>query len=148
MQTVERVIINASPAAIWQVLADVERWPSWTPTVLDVQPITTNGHKCELKVGARYRITQPKLRPAVYEVTECAPHQAFTWIQKAPGATMIADHRLSAFSSGTEVELSFSTEGVLGAILGSVYSKRIAGYVRTEALSLKQHCESLVARSA
>jgi uncharacterized protein YndB with AHSA1/START domain len=140
MQTVERVIINASPAAIWQVLTDVERWPTWTPTVLDVQPLAPNGHG--LKVGARYRVTQPKLRPAVYEVTECAPHQAFTWIQKAPGATMIADHRLSPFSSGTEVELSFSTEGLLGSILGGMYSKRIADYIRTEARSLKQHCES------
>jgi hypothetical protein len=140
MQTVERVIINATPAAIWQVLTDVERWPTWTPTVLDVQPLAPNGHG--LKVGARYRVTQPKLRPAVYEVTECAPHQAFTWIRKAPGATMIADHRLSPFSSGTEVELSFSTEGLLGSILGSMYSKRIADYIRTEARSLKQHCES------
>ena len=81
MQTVERVIINASPAAIWQVLADVERWPTWTPTVLEVEPLTSNGAKNGLKVGARYRVVQPKLRPAVYEVTECAPHQAFTWIQ-------------------------------------------------------------------
>jgi uncharacterized protein YndB with AHSA1/START domain len=142
MQTVERVIINATPADIWQVLADVERRPTWTPTVLDVRPIATNGHKSELKVGSRYRVTRPKLRPAVYEVTECAPHRAFTWIRRAPGATMIADHRLSPFSSGTEVELSFSTEGLIGAILGGMYSKRIASYVRTEALNLKQHCES------
>jgi len=138
MQTIERVVINASPAAIWQVLADVERWPTWTPTVLSVEPVTRDG----FRVGAKYRVTQPKLRPAVYEVTECAPHQAFTWIQKAPGATMIADHRLSPFSSGTEVELSFSTEGLLGSILGGMYSKRIADYIRTEARSLKQHCES------
>jgi hypothetical protein len=158
MQTVERVIVHASPAAIWQVLSDVERWPSWTPTVLSVEPLTveplrvqppgSNGHNAAsnghgLKVGARYRVTQPKLRPAVYEVTECAPHQAFTWIQKAPGATLIADHRLTASDgSGTEVELSFSTEGLFGSILGGIYSKRIADSIRTEARALKQHCES------
>jgi len=140
MQTVERVIINANPAAIWQVLADVERWPTWTSTVLSVQPLKTNRHG--LQVGSRYRLTQPKLRPAVYEVIECTPCQAFTWVQKSPGAAMIADHRLSPFSSGTEVELSFSTEGLLGALLGSMYAKTIADYVRTEARSLKQHCES------
>jgi uncharacterized protein YndB with AHSA1/START domain len=144
MQTVERVIINASPSAIWQVLADVERWPTWTPTVLEVEPLTSNGAKNGLKVGARYRVVQPKLRPAVYEVTECAPHQAFTWIQKAPGATLIAEHRLTASDhSGTEVELSFATQGLFGALLGGMYSKTIADYVRTEARSLKQHCESL-----
>lgn len=149
MQTVERVIINATPAAIWQVLADVERWPTWTPTVLSVEPLTPEARKEGLKIGARYRVTQPKLRPGIYEVTERIPHTAFTWVQRAPGATMIADHRLlAADGSGTEVELSFSTEGLIGAILGSMYSKTIAEYVRTEARSLKTHCESLAAKSA
>ena len=145
MQTVERVIIHADRAAIWQVLADVERWPRWTPTVLEVQPLENHG----LHVGSRYRITQPKLRPAIYEVTECVPHQAFTWVQKAPGSVMIADHRLNAGDgASTEVELSFATEGPLGAILGSFYAKRICDLVRTEARSLKSHCEMLAAKSA
>ena len=144
MQTVERVIIQATPAAVWRVLADVERWPTWTPTVEHVQPLTPDG----LRIGARYRITQPKLRPAVYEVTECSPHKAFTWVQKAAGATMIADHRLIGDDSSTEVELSFSTEGVLGAILGGMYAKRIAEYVKTEARSLRLHCEQLAAKTA
>jgi len=145
MQTVERVVINASPAAIWQVLADVERWPTWTPTVLNVEPLTRDG----FRIGAKYRVTQPRLRPGVYEVTERVPHQAFTWVQKAPGATMIADHRLTASDgSGTEVELSFSTEGLLGAILGSMNAKTIADYVKTEPKSLKQHCEMLAAKTA
>jgi uncharacterized protein YndB with AHSA1/START domain len=139
MHSVARVIIHATPAAIWQVLADVERWPRWTPTVLDVQPLSNHG----LHVGSRYRIVQPKLRPAVYEVTECVPHQAFTWVQKTPGATMIADHRINACDGdGAEVELTFSTEGLLGGLLGMKYAKLVSEYVRTEARSLKAHCES------
>lgn len=139
MHSVARVIIHANPAAIWQVLTDVERWPRWTPTVLDVQPLTNHG----FNVGSRYRITQPQLRPAVYEVTECVPHQAFTWVQKSPGATMIADHRINACDGdGAEVELTFTTEGLLGSILGMKYAKLITEYVRTEARSLKAHCES------
>ena len=144
MQTVERVIIQATPDAVWRVLADVERWPTWTPTVEHVQPLTPDG----LRIGARYRITQPKLRPAIYEVTECAPHKALTWVQKAAGATMIADHRLIGDNASTEVELSFATEGLMGAILGSMYAKRIAEYVKTEARSLRLHCEQLAAKTA
>jgi len=144
MQTVERVIIQATPAAVWRVLADIERWPTWTPTVEHVQPLTPDG----LRIGARYRITQPKLRPAVYEVTECSPHKAFTWVQKAGGAKMIADHRLIGDDSSTEVEFSFATEGLMGAILGSMYAKRIAEYVKTEARSLRLHCEQLAAKTA
>lgn len=140
MQTIQRVIVQASPAAIWRVLADVERWPRWTPTILQVDPLTPG----DLRVGARYRVVQPKLRPSIYEVTECSPHQAFTWVRKAPGATLVADHRLTAAdASGTEVELSFATEGLFGGILGRMYGKLIADYVATEARSLKAHCEAV-----
>jgi len=70
-------------------------------------------------------------------------------VVKSPGARMIADHRLTGSdSSGTEVELSFSTEGLLGAILGTINAKRINDYVATEARSLKKHCETLAAKSA
>jgi carbon monoxide dehydrogenase subunit G len=145
MQTMERVVIKASPTAIWEVLTDVERWPMWTPTVLSVEPVTRDG----FKVGAKYRVTQPKIKPAIYEVTERIPHEAFTWVQKAPGATMIAEHRLTAFDgSGTEVELAFATKGLLGALAGSMNAKLIAEYVKTEAKSLKQHCEMLAAKTA
>jgi len=145
MQTVERVVIKASPTAIWEVLTDVERWPTWTPTVLSVEPVTRDG----FKVGAKYRVTQPKIKPAIYEVTERVPHEAFTWVQKATGATLIAEHRLTAFDgSGTEVELAFATKGLLGALAGSMNAKLIAEYVKTEAKSLKQHCEMLAAKLA
>jgi len=140
MQTIQRMIVQASPAAIWEVLADIERWPMWTPTVLQVDPLTPGG----LRVGARYRVTQPKLRPGVYEVTECTPHKVFTWVQRAPGATLVADHRFTAAdASGTELELSFATEGLLGGIVGRKYGKLIAEYVATEARSLKAHCEAV-----
>jgi Polyketide cyclase / dehydrase and lipid transport len=140
MQTIHRVIVQASPEAIWSVLADVERWPTWTPTTLEVHPLTPG----ELCVGARYRVTQPKLRPGIYEVTDCTPGKAFTWIQKIPGGTMVADHRLTAAdSTGTEVELSFATEGLVGALAGRIYGKLIADYVATEARSLKTHCEAV-----
>ncbi len=141
MQTVERVIIQATPAAIWHVLADVERWPTWTPTVQHVQPLTPDG----LRLGARYRVTQPKLRPAVYEVTELAPHKVFTWIQKAPGATLIADHRLIGDASPPKSSFPSPPKALLGALLGSMYAKRIAEYVKTEARSLKAHCEKFPA---
>lgn len=140
MQTIQRMIVQASPDAIWSVLADVERWPSWTPTTLQIDPLTPGG----LRVGARYRVTQPKLRPGIYEVTDCTPGKAFTWIQKIPGGTMVADHRFTAAdATGTEVELSFATEGLLGALAGRMYGKLIADYVATEARSLKVHCEAV-----
>jgi len=35
-----------------------------------------------LSVGGRYCVVEPKLRPAVYEVTGCVSNRAFTWRRK------------------------------------------------------------------
>ena len=137
MRTVERFVTAARPEVVWRILADVEHWPNWTPTVLGVQPLSQTG----LRVGARYRVTQPKLRPAVYEVTECTPNEAFTWIQRFPGGTMIADHRLAPRDWGTEVELSLTSSGLFANLLSTMFSKLIRDYVATEARSLKRQCE-------
>ena len=142
MRIVERITTQATPQTVWEILADVERWPIWTPTVLRIEPLTGDG----LKPGARFRVSQPKLRPAIYQVTDCsAPHQ-FTWAQTMPGVRMMADHRITATPAGTEVELSFAAEGLLGRWLGRLYSKIIAEYVATEARSLKQRADALAAR--
>jgi len=82
MRAVERFITAAHPDAIWKIIANVEHWPNWTSTVLEVKPLGNAG----LRVGAYYRVTQPKLRPAVYEVTECTPNRAFTWYRDFPEA--------------------------------------------------------------
>jgi carbon monoxide dehydrogenase subunit G len=139
MQAVEKFITTAHPDAIWRILADVEHWPDWTPTVVEVKPLGNAG----LTVGAHYRVTQPKLRPAVYEVIECTPNKAFVWVRRFPGGTMIADHRLVPRSGGTEVELSFVPRGILAAIISTIFSRLIQEYVRAEARSLQRQCESL-----
>ena len=104
MRFVQKFITPAGPNTVWQVLFDVEHWRDWTPTVVEIKPLSNNG----LTVGARYRVVQPKLRPAIYEVTECIPNQAFTWVQRLPGG-MIAGHRLSSHDGATAVELSFTS---------------------------------------
>ena len=139
MRVAQKFTTSARPDAVWQVLADVEHWRNWTPTVVEIKPLSSNG----LTVRARYRVVQPKLRPAVYEVTECVPNRAFTWVQKLPGGAMIADHRLSSHDGATEVELSFTSKGLLANIIGRMYSKLISDYVAREAKSLKNRCDSL-----
>lgn len=60
-------VTSARPDRVWQVIADVEHWRNWTPTVVEIKPLSNTG----LSVGARYQVSQPKLRRAVYEVTKC-----------------------------------------------------------------------------
>lgn len=114
MLIAETFVTSVEPAVIWKVLADVEHWHEWTPTVLEITPLGNTA----FGVGARYRIAQPKLRPAIYEVTECIPCRRFTWAQRFLGGDMIADHRITQRDENLEVELSFSSSGPLGNIVG------------------------------
>ena len=105
---------------------------------MEVKPLAEAG----LRLGARYRVTQPNLRPAVYEVSECVPREVFTWVQKFPGGGMVAGHRIAVRNGQTEVELSFCSKGLLAGIISQMFSKTIRNYVATEASSLKRAAEA------
>lgn len=59
------------------------------------------------------------------------------------GGAMIADHCLVARNGGTEMELSFSFNGLLANMFGMMFSKLIRDYLAAEAKNLKLRCESL-----
>jgi hypothetical protein len=139
MRVVEKFVTSALPAIVWQILADVEHWPDWTPIVVEIRPLGGTG----LNVGARFRVIQPKLRPATYEVTECVPNQRFMWAQKLPGGALVADHRVAPRDGATEVELSFTSKGLLANIVAAMFSTMIRECVATEARSLKNRCDAL-----
>jgi hypothetical protein len=139
MQVVQAFNTPARLDVVWQILADVEHWRDWTPTVMEIKPLGNTG----LTVGARYRVVQPNLRPAIYEVTECVPNRAFTWVQKIPGGALIADHRLSSHGRETQVELSFTSKGLLANLVSKMFSQLISNYVATEAKSLKSRCDDM-----
>lgn len=140
MQTVERFVTSAPAEMVWRILADVEKWRDWTPTIVEVNPLTEGG----LRVGARYRVVQPGLRPAVYEVTGCTSKESFTWIQKLAGGELIADHRIVTRDGATEVELSFSSKGLLANVATMMFTKKIRESVATEARCLKEKCEAMM----
>lgn len=139
MRVTETFVTSVQPNIIWDILADVEHWHEWTPTVIEIKPIG-NGR---FGVGARYRVVQPKLRPAIYEVTECVPCRRFTWASRFPGGVMIADHLITQNDGSAEVELSFCSSGPVGNIVGKVFFGLIRNYVRTEAQSLSDRCDLL-----
>ena len=139
MRAVVAFITSGSPEVVWSVLADVEHWHDWTPTVIEVKALNGTG----LNVGAKYRVVQPKLRPATYEVTECAPNRRFTWVQRFGGGAMIADHRIAPEDGATRVELSFESKGLLANIIGNLFSRMIRDYIVAEAKGLRKRCDNL-----
>jgi uncharacterized membrane protein len=131
------VDIDAPPEKVFAVLSDVERWPEWTPTMTRVQRLDQG----PFAVGSTAQVRQPKLRPAVWTVTELEA-QNFTWVTSAPGLRMKAGHTVELLGLGSRVQLSFEISGFLGPVVSLVYGGLIEDYVTTESQKLKQRAES------
>ncbi len=93
--------IKASPRDVVAVLFDVECWPEWTPTMTSVQRLDQGA----LAEGSRVRIRQPKLLPAVWQVTELDARSGFNWITRSPGLQLRAEHFVETVGAGSRVEL-------------------------------------------
>jgi uncharacterized membrane protein len=135
------VDIGAPPEKVFGVLCDVERWPEWTPTMTSVQRLD-NG---PFGVGSTAQVRQPRLRPAVWKVTDLEDGRNFTWVTRAPGLHMKAGHGVERRGSGSRVELSFEMSGLLARVMSLLYGAMIEKYVTTESQRLKQRCESATA---
>ncbi|MGK4583751.1 SRPBCC family protein [Kitasatospora sp. HPMI-4] len=132
------VEVAAVPARIWQVLTEVERWPSWTATVSEVRRLEEG----PFGVGSTVRIRQPRLRPAVWQVTVYEPGRCFAWQSGAPGVLTVADHRIDPRpDGGAEVTLTLSQFGPAAPVLGVVYGPLTRRYLAIEAAGLKRAAE-------
>ncbi|WP_328425013.1 SRPBCC family protein [Micromonospora sp. NBC_00389] len=130
--------IAADAQRVWAVLIDVQRWPEWTASVSQIE----RGEPGPLTVGATARLTQPKLRPAVWRVTELTDGRDFTWVSEAPGVRTRAEHRLLPLPDGrTRVELAIAQSGPLAGPVGWLYGGLLRRYLRLEADGLKRRSE-------
>ncbi|PWK92308.1 SRPBCC family protein [Fulvimonas soli] len=132
-----QVTIAAAPERVWRVLAEIERWPEWTPTMLRVEPLRPG----PLEAGAQVRIAQPRLRPAVWTVTDWRPRQGFVWVSRGPGVRVVAGHWIEPSPQGAAVTLEARFEGPLGILAGWLGGAPTRSYLATEAAGLKRRCE-------
>lgn len=131
------ISINADVTHIWAVLADVQHWSQWTASVtktelLDAPP---------LRKGSRVRIFQPKLRPAVWIITEWEENDHFTWVSESPGVRVTATHNVRKSEAGCTVELGIEMHGILAPVVKLFAGKLTEEYLAIEAAGLKKECE-------
>jgi hypothetical protein len=133
----------AAPApVVWDTFSDVERWPTWTASVTEVQLVEGSG----IVVGARAAIKQPRLPRLVWTVTAVEPGTSWTWVSRSPGATTTATHDVRPLPDGTtRVEQIIEQTGVLGVVVGRLTRRMTRRYLAMEAAGLKQRAEALAA---
>jgi len=136
---VASALIAASPDRVWAPLADVRHWPDWLPTMRSVEPLGPEA----LTLGARYRITQPRLRPAIWTVVGLEPFRAFSWETLSPGVRVLADHSLSPQPDGsTRATLQIRFSGPLAFVARWLGGSLTREYLHREATLLKQKVEA------
>jgi hypothetical protein len=93
-------------------------------------------------VGSRARVRQPKLLPAVWQVTELDEGRSFTWVTRSPGLQIEAGHLVEADGAGSRVTLSVQFSGLLGPLVARLYRSLNELYLATEAKGLRERCEA------
>jgi uncharacterized membrane protein len=129
------ILIEAPVERVWRLTVDVERWPSFIPTVRSVRRLDAG----PLRIGSAARLKQPGQPPAVWTVTGIEPMRHFTWQSRRPGMTMTARHVLSPAGSGCRNTLTVEVTGAVSRPFGGLFGRAIqrtlerenAGFQRT-----------------
>jgi len=134
----EDMMIAAPPARVWAILADLEHWPTWTAAMTRVECLDPGPPA----IGARVRISQPRMRPAVWEIEDWRAGEGFTWSTARPGLRVVASHELVAREGGCVLRLRLRFEGLLGGVVAWVAGGLTRKYMAQEARGLRRQAEA------
>src|ERR1700730_16652222 len=87
-------------------------------------------------LGSSADVRQPRLRPAVWQVTALQDQRNFTWTTRSPGLRMSAGHWVEPQGAGSRVVLSLELSGFIAPLVAWLYGGLIARYVTTESQGL------------
>ena len=132
------VDINAPPDRVFEMMVDVERWPEWNSAVTSVRRMDEG----PFATGSKAQVWQPKLWPAVWQVTEIDKPRCFIWITRSPGVEIEGGHWVEADGAASRVTLTLRFSGLLGRLASRIYGKLSQRYIATEAEDLRRRCEN------
>jgi uncharacterized membrane protein len=139
MITDASVEIDAPAAVVWDVFADVERWPEWTESVTTLVALDGPG----IGMGKRFEIKQPRMPKLVWVVTEVDPGVSWSWAQSTVGSHVVATHWVEPQADGrTLVRQRIDQRGPIGAAVGRLTRGLTRRYLDLEGAGLKATSEA------
>lgn len=130
--------IAAPPEKVWEVMADLEGWPSWTASfkslsLLDPLPI---------REGLRAKVAVKGGPTGTWTVTECEPGRQFTWKNKAPGVRSTGYHAVEPLGENrSRVTLRAEMEGIGALLLRPMLARVAHRNLEMESEGLKRAAE-------
>lgn len=128
--------IQAPIGTVWGMLSDIERWPTWNPTVTAA---TLHG---ELKPGTIF-VWKAGPGTVTSQLQAVEPERLIGWTGKTMGIRAVHIWRLETMGDSTKVTSEESWDGLLAHLLKG-YSLKTLTQSTTSALELlKTAAESL-----
>jgi hypothetical protein len=128
---------GASPAAVWRVWSDVNRWPEWNP---DMKESRIDG---PLKLGATGMINTRSGGKHEVVVTYFQEGRSFELESTAlPGTKMAIRATIALSGAGSRITQGFEPRGLLAPIVGPMMSGTILKTFNAVLTGLKQKVES------
>ena len=139
MRFEKSIDIDAPQQRVWDVLTDLEAWPTRIETVETIEFLTP----LPIRVGSRLRLKQPKLPEGTWDVTTWDAPTFFEWVQKGSGVTTVAGHRVESIGDArSRLTLTLDMRGLLIPILGRFYKDLTNRYMGLEAEGMKRAAEA------
>jgi uncharacterized membrane protein len=135
---------DASPAQVWALFVDMERWPEMTKSISAARRVDEG----PLHVGSEATIEQPRLPKACWRVTELEPGHSFTWETSARGLTTVGGHIVDADGLGSRITLTLRMHGPLARMLYALTSRLSRRYLTMEMEGFRRAAESVRGTSA
>lgn len=130
--------IGATPAQVWQVLSDLERWPEWTASMSRLRWLDGSPRG----PGGRVWVKQPRLLPGTWTVTDWRADHGFAWQSSSPGLRITGEHWIAPADAGCRVTLALRFQGLLAAPIMALGGGLIRRYMALEAEGLKARSEN------
>ena len=86
-------------------------------------------------------IRQPKLPPAVWQLTEIEEGRRFVWVTTGPGVSVVARHSVDELGRTSRATLALEFRGLLGGLIGRITANLNQRYLGLEAMGLKKRSE-------
>jgi hypothetical protein len=138
MRIEQSVEINASPETVYGIMADVERWAEWTPSIVRIERLESGA----FAVGSSARVWQPRSPAALWRVTQITPDRGFAWEAPRPGMYGWGGHYVEPMADGrSRATLTFEARGWLASLLWPFIGSTARKFVAWEAAGLKRRAE-------
>ncbi|MFC0253495.1 SRPBCC family protein [Massilia consociata] len=119
MEIVESILIEASPAAVFAIYADVARWPAWDP---DTRAASIDG---SFASGATGRLAPAKGFEVPMQFISVEPDRGFTVASRVLFSTMLFDHTLHPTGAGVVATHRVSFHGPCAWFLRHLVGRRV-----------------------